>query len=401
MPWEGVTKMDQRVRFISEYLEGYFPVAEICRQFNISRKTGYKWLIRYEKYGALGLEDHKRRPKRCPHKTESKIINSIKYHRMKHPTWGPKKILAILEKCHPDWDNPAESTIAGILNREGLIAGPKRRIRRKHPGCPTTNATEPNEIWTTDYKGHFKMLNGKYCYPLTVCDMYSRYLFDCDGHKSISRNKTKECFTILFKEYGLPERIRSDNGVPFASNAIGRVSSLSVWWIRLGIYPELIEPGQPQQNGKHERMHRTLKKETTIPPEKNMKEQQLRFDKFKKEYNQKRPHEALGMKTPSELYTPSKRKMPSKLGLWDYPYHFKVRRVSRTGAIRWQNQRVPVTHTLVEEYIGFEEIDDGVYNVYYCDFLLGRFYEELGRVKDLIERIPIRNRVTKESYQRT
>ncbi|HDH33978.1 MAG TPA: IS481 family transposase, partial [Nitrospirae bacterium] len=389
--------MDQRVRFISEYLEGYFPVAEICRQFNISRKTGYEWLTRYEKYGALGLEDRHRKPKKCPHKTETRIVNSIKYYRSKHPTWGPKKILALLEKRHSDWKNPAESTIAGILKREGLITGPKRRIRRKHPGCPTTVATEPNQIWTADYKGQFKMLNGKYCYPLTVCDMYSRYLLDCDGHKSISRKKTKECFTKLFREYGLPQRIRTDNGVPFASNAIGRVSSLSVWWIRLGIYPELIEPGQPQQNGKHERMHRTLKKETTIPPERNLKEQQQRFNMFQNEYNKKRPHEALGMKTPSELYTESKREMPLKLGHWDYPYHFKVRRVSRTGAIRWQNQRVPVTHTLVEEYIGFEEIDDGVYNVYYCDFLLGRFYEELGRVKDIIERIPIRNRVTKES----
>ena len=401
MPWEGVTIMDQRVRFISECLESYFSVAEICRQFNISRKTGYKWLSRYEKYGALGLEDHHRRPKRCPHKTESRIVTSIKYHRMKHPTWGPKKLLAILEKQHPEWDNPAESTIAGILNREGLITGYKRRIRRKHPGCPTTVATKPNQIWTTDYKGQFKLRSGAYCYPLTVCDMFSRYLFDCDGHKSISLKKTKECFTTLFNEYGLPDRIRSDNGVPFASNAIGRVSSLSVWWIRLGIYPELIEPGQPQQNGKHERMHRTLKKEATIPPEKNFRDQQIRFNKFIKEYNTQRPHEALNMKTPSEVYTASTREMPKKLGVWDYPYHFKVRRVSRTGAIRWQTKRVPLTHTLVEEYVGFEEIDDGIYNVYYCDFLLGRFYEELGRVKDLIERVPIRQRITKESYQRT
>ena len=231
--------------------------------------------------------------------------------------------------------------------------------------------------------------------------MFSRYLFDCDGHKSISKKKAKECFTSLFKEYGLPERIRTDNGVPFASNAIGRVSSLSVWWIRLGIYPELIEPGQPQQNGAHERMHRTLKKEATIPPEKNFRTQQIRFNKFMKEYNTKRPHEALDMKTPSEVYTASMREMPKKLGVWDYPYHFKVRRVSRTGAFRWQSKRVPFTHTLEAEYIGFEEIDDGVYNVYYCDFLLGRFYEELGRVKDLIERVPIRQRITKESYRRT
>ena len=399
MTWEGVTKMDQRVRFISEYLESYFSVAEICRQFNISRKTGYKWLGRYEAYGPLGLADRSRKPKSCPHETESRIIESIKYHRGKHPTWGPKKILALLEKRHPDWDNPAISTIAGILNREGLITEGKRKIRRKHPGCPTTVATEPNQIWTTDYKGEFKMLNGQYCYPLTVADMCSRYLLGCEGHKAISLKKSKECFTRLFEEYGLPDRIRSDNGVPFASNAIARLSSLSVWWIKLGIYPELIEPGEPQQNGKHERMHRTLKKEATIPPEKNMTAQQKRFNTFQQEYNEIRPHEALDMKTPAELYTNSKREMPRKLEHWDYPYHFKVRRVSRNGAIRWQSKSVTVTHTLIEEYIGFEEIDDGVYNVYYCDYLIGRFFEEINKIKDIIERVPVRNIVVKESYR--
>lgn len=399
MAWKGVTIMDQRVRFISEYLDKYFSVAELCRQFNISRKSGYKWLGRYEKYGALGLEDQSRKPKKCPHKTEVRIVKSIKYTRHRHPTWGPKKLLALLEKRHPEWNNPAASTIAGILKREGLITWKSRRIRRKHSGCPTTVATEPNQIWTADYKGHFKMRNGAYCYPLTVCDMYSRYLLDCDGHRAISLKETKECFTHLFREYGLPQRIRTDNGVPFASNAIGRISSLSVWWIRLGIYPELIEPGQPQQNGKHERMHRTLKKEATIPSEKNLKIQQERFNKFRKEYNVLRPHEALGMKTPSELYSKSKREMPKKLGLWEYPSHFRVRRVSRNGGIRWQNHRVPVTHTLIEEYIGLEEIDDGIYNVYYCDFLIGRLFEEISRIKDVIERVPVRQRVVKESYR--
>lgn len=398
MAWKGVTIMDQRVRFISEYLDEHFAVAELCRQFSISRKTGYKWLTRYEKYGALGLEDRSRKPKKCPHKTEYRIVRAIKYIRHRHPTWGPKKILALLSRRHPDWDFPAISTTADILKREGLITGKKHRIRRKHPGCPTTVSTEPNQIWSADYKGQFKMRNGIYCYPLTVCDMHSRYLLGCEGHEAISLDKSKQHFTRLFKEYGLPERIRTDNGVPFASSAIGRLSSLSVWWIKLGIYPELIEPGQPQQNGKHERMHRTLKKEATIPPEKNLRTQQRRFNKFQKEYNNTRPHEALDMKTPSEIYSNSKREMPKKLEHWDYPPHFQVRLVSNNGGIRWNHKRVPVSHTLIKEYIGFEEINDGIYNVYYCDFLIGRFYEEITRIKDIIERVPTRQRTVKEGY---
>lgn len=398
MAWEGVTTMDQRVRFISEYLEGNFSVAEICRQFSISRKTGHKWIMRYEDYGPGGLEDRSTKPHSCPHKTKYTIVKTIKMARKKHPTWGPKKLLDLLSRRHPDWEYPAISTTADILKRAGLITGGKRRIKRNHPGCPKSEAREPNQIWTADYKGQFKMRNGEYCYPLTVCDMYSRYLLDCDGHKAISLEKTKECFKRLFKEHGLPGRIRTDNGVPFASSAIARLSTLSVWWIKLGIYPELIEPGQPQQNGKHERMHRTLKKEATIPPEKNLKTQQGRFDNFRREYNSLRPHEALEMKRPSELYTGSKRRMPGKLGHWDYPSHYDVRLVSNNGGLRWNTHRVPVSHTLIKEYIGFEEIDDGIYNVYYCDFLIGRFFEEIHRIKDLIERQPTRQRVVKESY---
>jgi len=401
MPWKGVTIMDQRVRFISEYLDGYFSIAELCRQFNVSRKTGYKWIGRYEDYGSRGLEERSSKPHSCPHKTHFRVVRVIKMARKKHPTWGPKKLLDLLYKRHPDWEYPAISTTADILKREGLIGGKKRRIRRSHPGCPKSDATEVNQIWTADYKGQFKMRNGKYCYPLTVCDMYSRYLLDCDGHKKISLDKTKECFTRLFKEHGLPERIRTDNGVPFASNAIGRISSLSVWWIKLGIYPELIEPGKPQQNGKHERMHRTLKKEATIPPEKNLKMQQRRFNKFKKEYNTLRPHEALDMKRPSEVYSNSKRKMPRKLKHWDYPSHYNMRRVSNSGNFRWNTYQVPLSHTLAQEYIGFEEIDDGIYNVYYCDFLIGRFFEEIHRMKDVIKRLPMRQRIVKESYPGT
>jgi len=390
MSWKGVTIMDQRVRFISEYLDAYFPFTELCDQFEISRKTGYKWIKRYEEYGSGGLADRSRRPHYCPHETDPDIMNAIIEARLKHPTWGPKKLIEIIAPKYPKGELPAISTTADILKRKGLITPGKRRIRRAHPGCPRTTTNAPNDIWTADYKGHFKMRNGLYCYPLTVCDMHSRYLLGCDAQETISLQETKRHFTRLFHEYGLPQRIRTDNGVPFASSALARLSTLSVWWIKLGIYPEQIEPGKPQQNGKHERMHLTLKKEATIPPEKNLTEQQQRFDVFRKEYNTERPHEALGMKTPSSVYVASDREMPRRLRHYDYPLHFEVRRVSRNSGIRWRNRWVQVSQTLAEEYIGFEEIEDGIHNVYFCDLLIGRFFEEISKIKDVIERVPTR-----------
>ncbi len=391
MSWKGVTVMNQRVRFIAEHLKGYFSFAELCRQFSVSRKTGYKWVQRYSKYGAEGLNDRARRPHTCPHKTDPAIIEAIVQVRMKHPSWGPKKILEIIRPQYQQL--PAVSTTADILTRNGLITPPKRRFRRAHPGCPKTTTKEPNDIWTADYKGHFKMGNGFYCYPLTVCDMHSRYLLGCQGHDAISLKQTKLCFTRLFNDYGLPQRIRTDNGVPFASNAIGRLSTLSVWWIKLGIYPEQIEPGKPQQNGKHERMHRTLKKEATIPPERNLSTQQKRFDAFGEEYNNVRPHEALDMKTPASIYVASPRTMPKKLKHFDYPCHFEVRRVSKNSGIRWKHQWVAISTTLAEEYIGFEETEDGIYNIYFCNVLIGRFFEDQLKVRDVIERVPVRHTV--------
>jgi transposase InsO family protein len=391
MGWKGVTIMDQRVRFIAEYLKEYFPFNELCGQFNISRKTGYKWVERYELGGPGGLADRSRRPHSCPHVTDHAIIEAIVQARMKHPTWGPKKLLEILTPHYSSL--PAISTAADILKRKGLIIGNKRRLRRKHPGCPKTISREPNEIWSADYKGHFKMRNGLYCYPLTVCDMKTRYLLGCHAHEAISLQETKSHFSRLFHEYGLPLRIRTDNGVPFASNALARLSTLSVWWVKLGIYPEQIEPGKPQQNGKHERMHRTLKKEATIPPEKNLKEQQHRFDDFRKEYNTERPHEALSLKTPSSIYVSSPRRMPKRLDHYDYPHYFEVRRVSRNSGIRWRNRWVQVSSTLAEEYIGFEEVEDGIHNVYFCELLIGRFVEEAMKIEDVIERVPVRQTV--------
>ena len=391
MGWKGVTVMDQRIRFLSDYLEGLYPFTELCQFFGISRKTGYKWVGRYRDYGAEGLEERSRRPRSCPHQTDDEIIQAIIKARKKHTTWGPKKLLWLVGKRHPEWVLPAISTTADILKRNGLIEPKRRRLHRQHPGCPKTTCQAPNEIWTADYKGHFKMLNGQYCYPLTVCDMHSRYLLGCSAHPAISLEGSKVTFTRLFQTYGLPDRIRTDNGVPFASSAIARLSALSVWWIKLGVYPEQIEPGKPQQNGKHERMHRTLKKEATIPPERHLTAQQKRLSAFQEEYNQERPHESLGMKTPAEVYTVSARKMPEKILPYDYPQHFEVRRVSRNGGIRWHHHRVPVSQTLIEDYIGFEEIDDGVYNVYFRELLIGRFFEEMGIIKDVIERVPMRH----------
>ena len=393
MSWKGVTIMDQRVRFISEYLNEYFSFKELCDQFEVSRKTGYKWIKRYEELGPGGLADKSRKPLTCPHQTDEEVVQEIVRARSKHPTWGPKKLLELVSGRHPHWALPAISTTADLLKRKGLIPSGKRRLRRKHPGCPKTTTEAPNDIWTADYKGHFKTRNGLYCYPLTVCDMHSRYLLGCDAHEAISLKSSKRHFTRLFEEYGLPERIRTDNGVPFASSAIARLTVLSVWWIKLGIYPEQIEPGKPQQNGKHERMHLTLKKEATIPPEKNLRAQQERFDWFRKEYNNERPHESLDMKTPASVYYPSKRKMPKKFRAYDYPLHVEVRKVSGNGGIRWRHGWVNVSQTLMEEYIGFEEVEDGIHNVYFCELLIGRFVEETMKIGDVIERVPIRQTV--------
>jgi len=389
MGWKGVTVMDQKMQFILECRDNFFSFSELCSQFGISRKTGYKWMDRYNKEGPKGLHDRSRRPHTFDVVTDSGIVDAIVEERLKHPTWGPKKILAILS--HFFSDLPAISTAADILKKRGLIQGTKRRMKRKRPGAPHSLALYPNDTWSVDYKGQFRMRNGIYCYPLTVCDMTTRYVLGIDAHDTVSFAKTKQCFTRLFDEYGLPLRIRSDNGVPFASNAIARLSSLSVWWIKLGIIPEQIEPGKPQQNSRHERMHKTLKKEATMPPEKNIGAQQRRFDVFRTEYNEIRPHESLGQKTPGSLYTLSPRKMPGKLTSFDYPLHFEVRRVSRDNScIRWKNKFVCVSRALGGEYIGLEEINDRMYNLYFCDMLIGRFNEDRMKIEDVVERLPLR-----------
>jgi putative transposase len=252
-----------------------------------------------------------------------------------------------------------------------------------------TVAEEPNDIWGADYKGQFRMGNGLYCFPQTVSDLCSRYLLGSDGHPRVDGDMTKAHFSRLFEVYGLPRRIRTDNGVPFASNALARLSQLSVWFIKLGIYPELIEPGEPQQNGIHERMHRTLKQQTTHPPARNMKLQQVKFEEFRTEFNEQRPHEAIGMKRPAEVYLPSRRRMPQRLQTYDYPMNNLVRRVSRCGTIRVFGNQVFVSQTLNEEHVALEEVDNGVYDLFFCFYLIGRYELRTNTIHDIITKVPV------------
>jgi len=389
MPWKGVTVSEQRENFLRDYHLRYYTVSDVADRYSISRKTAYKWIERFHEHGKEGLADQSRRPHSCPWQTDAKIVESLVDLRHAHPSWGSGKLLDVLQRRHPRWDMPARSTAAQILKHHGLVRE-RRRHRREHPGCPQSVAAEPNDIWGADYKGQFRLGNGTYCFPQTVSDLNTRFLLGCDGHGSVDGDKTKAHFTRLFDEHGLPRRIRTDNGVPFASNALARLSSLSVWFIKLGICPELIEPGHPEQNGIHERMHRTLKQETARPPSRTMKKQQQRFDAFREEYNEQRPHEALNMKRPAELYGPSPRCMPRRIGTYDYPLHALVRRVSRCGTIRVIGKQIFVSQTLNEEYVALEEVEEGMYDLYFCFYLIGRYELKTNRIHGIITKVPVR-----------
>ena len=387
MPWRELKPMDQKTQFIADYLRQTLDTTELCQLYGISRKTGYKWIERYLENGPQGLEERSRRPGTCPNQTPDAIVEALIAVRQHHPTWGAKKLLPFVEKRHPDWDLPSRSTVCDILKRRGLIPRQRRRRVIGHPGKPSSLMLAPNAIWCADFKGQFKTGDGLYCYPLTVTDGYSRYLLGCQGLSSTRMIEAKPVFTRLFKEFGLPERIRSDNGVPFATNTLARLSALSAWWVRLGILPDLIEPGKPQQNGRHERMHRTLKAETTRPPAANRRAQQRKFNRFQKEFNDERPHEALDMATPASLYVPSSREMPNRLPPLEYPDRFEVRYVSYNGGIRWNKGWVNVSITCAGEYVGLEEIDDGVWNVYFGPLKLGRLLERHMRIEDAYGRL--------------
>ena len=370
-----MTPLSQRLEFAETAARGLYTMTELCIRYGVSRRVGYKWLARYAADGAAGLTDQSRRPATSPAAVSDDTAARLLACRERHPTWGPRKLLAYLARRHPRVAWPAASTVGALLARHGLVRARRRRPHPGHPGRPTTPMDAPNAVWTADFKGQFKTGDGIYCYPLTVCDGYARYLLACRGLPSVETVGARGVFERLFRTYGLPARIRSDNGVPFATAALGRLSARSAWWIRLGITPELIEPSSPQQNGQHERMHRTLKAEATKPARASMAAQQRRFDAFRAEYNEERPHEALGNDTPADRYAPSPRPYPARLPEPEYPGHFEVRYVSRNGGVRWHNRRVNVSHVLAEQSVGLEEVADGIWSVYFGAVLLGRFDE--------------------------
>jgi putative transposase len=386
MPWREASPMSERVRFIHDYQLGVYTMTELCERYSVSRKTGYKWIRRFLEGGYDALKDRSRRPHSCPHKTPDRCVQAILEKKKRHPRWGAKKIIPRLKKKHPDKRWPAISTGSAILERHGLVNPRTPSRKRGHPGKPDTPMDKPNAVWTIDFKGQFKTRDGIYCYPLTLADGCSRYILGCQAFLSPCLADTKRTMTKVFREFGLPDIIRSDNGTPFASSAIGRISTLSVWWIRLGIFPELIELAHPEQNGRHERMHRTLKAETARPPAANLSAQQRRFNAFRTEYNEERPHEALGQKTPASVYTPSTRPFPEHIPPIEYPGHFEVRRVSRNGGIRWNSNWVNVSHVLGEEHVGLEEVDDYLWNVYFGPVWLGRFHEKELVIEDALGR---------------
>lgn len=387
MPWSQTSTMDQKTQFIADYLHDCLTFAELCDLYGISRKTGYKWVNRYLTEGPAGLEDQTRRPRSSPTETPAYIVSALIEARQRHPSWGAKKILALVAKKHPRWPLPHRSTVCDILKRHGLV--PKRRHRRHigHPGKPTTVVTAPNDLWAADFKGEFKTGDGLYCYPLTITDTDSRFLLACQSLHSTAVADAKPVFTRVFKEFGLPNRIRCDNGVPFATNTLARLSRLSAWWVRLGVLPEFIEPGKPQQNGRHERMHKTLKAEATRPPGATLRAQQRKFNAFRDQFNHLRPHEALDQQTPASRYQPSTRPMPDRLPALEYPDRFELRYVSANGGIRWRSDWINVSIVCAGEYVGLEEIDDGIWNVYFGPLKLGRLLERHMRIEDAYGRL--------------
>lgn len=376
MPWREMSPMEQRLEFIREYETELFTMTELVMQYGISRKTGYKWLERYEADGVDGLRDQSRRPHHSPQATDPELMAALVAHRRRHPRWGARKLLAIAARREPEAAWPGRSTVCTHLKTHGLVAPAHRRVRA--PLAPPQSLgpiTAANDVWTTDFKGEFRTGDGVYCYPLTLRDGFSRYVLRCDGLLSRTLAATQQRFARAFGQYGLPTRIRSDNGLPFASPGLRGLSTLSVWWIRLGITPERIAPGHPEQNGSHEQFHRVLKAETARPPAPNGAAQQQRFRRFIQEYNEDRPHEALDDQTPAMRYEPSRRALPRRLPPLEYPGHMEPRRVSSCGVVSWNSAPLFVATALAGEYVAFEEIADGLWTLHFATVALARYDE--------------------------
>ena len=380
MPWKETCAVDQRIQLIGDWLRGEYSITDLSNLYEVSRNTVYKWIERYDTSGPNGLLERSRAPGSRPNAIPSKTVDAIVTAKLSHQKWGPKKVMEWLRERHPEDRWPANSTVGDILKREGLVTPRKKRRRTPPYTQPFNRCDRPNQVWSADYKGQFKTGDGRLCYPLTITDNRSRYLLECRGLSHPTFEETQPWFEWVFREYGLPEAIRTDNGIPFASVALGGLSMLSVWFIKLGIKPERIEPGHPEQNGRHERMHRTLKEATASPPRNNLHEQQRAFEAFEHEYNYERPHEALGQKPPACIYEPSERPYPIRVPKVEYDHDVVVKRVRHSGELYWKGKYIHISQALAREPIALKQIDEHLWEISFSSYSLGMLDELTGKV---------------------
>lgn len=372
--------MKERLAFVRDLESGHWSMSELCERYGVSRPTGYKWLARHRAGGDAGLTDLSRAPQQCPHRTSEAVETLILAARREYG-WGAKKLLHVLRTRHPTRVWPARSTVNAILERHGLLHKNRRRHRTwAHPGVVPLETRRPNQVWPVDYKGQFRTGDGRYCFPLTVTDHFSRRILACHGLRSVHAVGARAVFRALFEEVGLPAAIRTDNGTPFASTGIHGLSALNVWWMQLGIVHQRIHPASPHENGTHERMHRELKRETARPPARSLRAQQRRFDAFRQRYNDERPHEGIGDRTPSSLWRPSSRPYPEHRTHPTYPRQMEVRRVGPAGTFSLFSLQPFLSRALAGEEIGLEEVGDGIWNIVYYRTLLGKLDERTARI---------------------
>lgn len=385
MPWKETCAMNERLEFVADCLREEWTMSQLCRDYGISRKTGYKWLGRFLSEGCLGLQELSRARHNQPRAVSGEIEEAVLEARAAHPFWGPRKLRVWLGRREPATQWPCASTIGEILKRHGLTV-PRRKRRHATPQAkPMAECQKANQVWCADFKGWFRTGDGTRCTPLTITDGHTRFILRCQamGGKT-GLERVRPLFEATFREFGLPEAIRTDNGTPFASTGLEGLSRLSVWWIRLGIRPDRIRPGKPQDNGRHERMHRTLKQETAAPPKRNLRAQQKAFDRFRGEFNHERPHEALDYETPASLYAPSPRSFPRRLPEFcAYPDEWRTRKVKTAGRIKWGGREICVSQALVGERIGLEPLGQGRWLLHFGPMPVGVFDERKWIIESL------------------
>jgi transposase InsO family protein len=373
--------MEEKLRFVFEYQRDEQTMTELCARFGICRDTGYVWLRRFRLHGVKGLVELNRAAERHPNQTTAELERSVLELRQAHMTWGPRKLKRVLERDQAGRPWPAASTMGEIVKRAGLVV-PRKRPRRTEPYTqPLAHASESNLVWCADFKGWFRSGDGSRIDPLTITDAWSRYLLRCQAVEKTDTERVRAIFEAAFREHGLPEAIRTDNGPPFASSAVGGLSRLAVWWTRLGIGHERIQAGHPEQNGRHERMHRTLKQD--VPTAQDWRSQQRELDRFLHDFNQVRPHEALDMRTPSSVYEPSPRPFPNKIPEVEYPNGMEVHTVKTHGHFRWKKKDIFLTEVLWGEPIGLMPLGDGLFNIYFADRPLVGFHSKRDKLVPL------------------